>query len=100
MKIGGVWKGLYTQSILPAFYSLPNIAPRNIVFLFLSFFVHLLFYASFLFSSLISIFLCRPLSQCVDLMWSDCVGGRPSLTVPAPEDCALLFREAGGGHSR
>lgn len=57
------------------------------------------FCTSFLFSP-ISIFLCRRFSQRVDVMWSDCVGGRPSLTGPAPEDCALLFRETGGGHSR
>lgn len=44
-------------------------APRNIFFfLFLSFFVYLIFHASFFLFSLISIFLCCPLSLCVDVM--------------------------------
>lgn len=60
----------------------------------------MLHFCTFFLFSLISIFFCRPLSQYVNVMWSDCVGGRASVSGPAPEDCALLFRETGGGHSR
>lgn len=73
MKIGGVWKVLYTQSILPTYYTLH----QESCFLFLPFFAYLISHASFFLFALISIFLCFPLSHNVDIMWSDCVGGRP-----------------------
>lgn len=60
-------KGPYTQSVLPTCYTLHQ-GISSFLFLFLSFFVYLIFHASFFLFSLISIFLCCPLSQCVDIM--------------------------------
>ena len=63
---GSVYTVDFTHVLLPAQY-----CTKEFCFLFLSFFVCLIFHASFLhlfLFSLISIFLCRPLSQCVDVM--------------------------------